>query len=368
MTNPFTAVQQRGESNLSRHPLVTEDLDRMLTYPLPWTEFSEKTAVVSGASGLLGGWMVETFLRLNEIGRLPSPMRIIAVSRSKERLERRFGHHLGRNDLIFHTADIAQGLHIDGPADIVIHAGTPASPKEFATDLLGAFDAHVSGTRAMLDLARAKKADRFLLMSSGAVYGHLPKGVESIREDLFGGLDPLNPRAAYEEGKRAAETLCSIFVSEYGLPVRIARISHTYGPGMRRGDGRAFADIIAAVAERRPVELHSDGSAIRYYCYAADTVLGMFFMLIRGQNGAAYNVGSATERISVADLAELAAGLFSERGVTVRYRTRNEGGLAMASLQPPIPLDVSRLHALGWKAEIGIREGFRRTILSYDMP
>jgi dTDP-glucose 4,6-dehydratase len=201
-----------------RHSIVTEDLDQVLSLPLPWEVFSGTSVLITGASGLLGSYCCEVLLRLNEINRLDAPVKVIALSRNLQSLTRRFSAYAGRPDLVLLQGDVRAGLPAwEGAADYVLHGASPASPAAMAADLLGTFEANVSGTRNMLQLAQAKQTRKFLFLSSGAVYGDLPPEVHSISEKDFGSLDPLTLRAAYDEGKRAGETLCRLYADKFGL-------------------------------------------------------------------------------------------------------------------------------------------------------
>ena len=352
-----------------RHSIVTEDLDRILAQPLPWEMFSGSVVLVSGASGLLPGYCCEALLRLNELGRLAAPVKVVAFSRRLGVLTERFSAYAGRPDLILLACDVA----VEPPAwvgdvDFMIHGASPASPAAMAVDPLGTFEANVGGTRNMLELAQTRQTKKFLFLSSGAVYGQLPLKIQSIKETDFGALDPMALRSAYEEGKRAGETLCRLYADKFGFSIASARISHTYGPGLRADDGRSFADFITAAAERRPLILNSDGSAIRYFCYLSDTVAGLFTVLLRGETGEAYNVGSETEYCTILELAKLIVDLFPDRSLkliqnagTADFRVKS-----VTSTQRPVPLNTAKLQFLGWQDQVKLPDGLRRSVLSYD--
>lgn len=355
---------------MTRSPSIEiQDLDQILARPLPWEMFSGTVALVTGASGFLPGCCCKVLLRLNELDRLAAPVKVVAFSRRLEALNKRFSAYAGRPDLVLLAGDAAAGPPAwAGAVDYVIHGASPASPTAMAADLLATFEANVSGTRNMLELARKRQARKFLFLSSGAVYGQLPLEIQKIRETDFGALDPLTLRAAYDEGKRAGETLCRLYADKFGLPVTAARIAHTYGPGLRADDGRSFADFITAAAERRPLVLNSDGSAVRHFCYLSDTVAGLFTILLRGETGEAYNVGSETEGCSILELARMIVGLFPERGLRLVQNVMEAESrqAAVTSAQRPVPVDTAKLKALGWREEMKLSDGLRRAVLSYD--
>lgn len=177
------------------------------------------------------------------------------------------------------------------------------------------------------------------------MYGDNPWQTDAIAEGDFGREDPLAPRACYGESKRLAETLCRAYHTQYGVDARIARISHCYGPGMRLDDGRAISDLLADVLHNRDIQLDSDGSASRPFCYVSDTVLGLFHILFRGQAGHAYNVGE-TQETSILELAEKLIASAGKAGqLKVRPKARSGPTPAVRSAGH---FNIDKIRALGW--------------------
>ena len=254
-----------------------------------------------------------------------------------------------------------------GPAaiDFVIHAASQASPKYYGSDPAGTFDANVTGTLRMLQLAKAAGAQGFVFISSGEVYGRDSDRRLPVKETDFGYLDPTDVRSCYAEGKRAGETLCSCWHAQYKVPAKIVRLAHTYGPGMEADDGRVFADFVADIVAGRDIAMKSDGSACRPFCYLADVTEAIFAVLLKGENGEAYNAGSDKEH-SVLQLATLLVGLFPERGCRVIRMERDPDDQYLASPSQGGHFDIAKIGLLGWKPTTSIEDGFRRTIESYD--
>ncbi len=348
-----------------RHPVVEEDLQTILKAPLPWDALYGQTVLVTGANGILASYVVETLLFLNESTR-GKPVQVLALVRDKARAENRFAHYRGRNDLHLIVQDASHPIPEDVHADYIVHAASQASPKYYGADPVGTLLPNVVGTYHLLQLARRSSAKAFLFLSSGEVYGRIPVGQVAITESDYGPSDPTEVRACYGEGKRAGETLCVAYSHQYGVPTRIARLSHTYGPGMRLDDGRVFADFVADVVNRRPIVLKSAGTAQRPFCYVSDAVAGFLTVFFKGASGQAYNVANAGACASVRELAELLVQLFPERALSVEY----SGGKTDPSYLPSKNLigvpDCSKVHALGWEPTVGLAEGFRRTVRSYD--
>lgn len=347
----------------NRHPIIQGDLERIVSCPLPWELLFGKTVLISGANGLVPSYILETLLYLNETE--SAGIHTVAMVRNYDRALRRLGHLVDRSDMTLLVQDVRDTYRGPTTVDFVIHAAGQASPKFYGTDPAGTFSVNVFGTWRMLELAREARSTAFLFISSGEVYGQVQSLAVPVSETLFGPLDPLLVRSCYAEGKRAGETLCACWHSQYNVPTKVVRLAHTYGPRMDPDDGRVFADFVADLVARRDVVLKSNGSARRPFCYLADSTAGIFTVLLRGGKGEAYNLGADSE-ISILELANCLCSLFPERGCRVVRREREPGDPYIPSPVFAGHFDLSKIKALGWQPTTGIEEGFRRTVNSYE--
>jgi UDP-glucuronate decarboxylase len=309
--------------------------------------------------------MVETVLYLNERQNQAHPTTVIALVRNRERALERFSRYSGRADLHFLVQDVCQPAEIAGEIHFIIHAASQASPKFFGSDPVGTLSANVVGTLHLLNLARERRPEALLFFSSGEVYGRLDSSQVPTKEDVYGYVDPTDVRSCYAESKRLGETMCVAWAQQYGVPARIARPFHTYGPGMRLDDGRVFADFVADVVNHRNIVMKSDGSARRAFCYLADAVLGFFTVLFKGAVGQAYNVGNDRGELSVLDLARLLVSLHPGKPLEVIH---DEAAKSPDYLKSQIPRncpDISKIRRLGWAPTVSVEEGFKRTIQSF---
>ncbi len=347
----------------SLNKVILEDLDFIVGADLPWRRFTGKTVLITGANGFLPAYMVETLLYLNERQQLD--IRVIGLVRSREKALARFGNHvkLGRMQLI--VQDVCKPLVIPDSLEFIIHAASQASPKYYGSDPVGTLKANVIGTYNLLEVAREKATESFLFFSSGEVYGEVGPNKIPIGEMDYGYVDSMDVRSCYAESKRMGETMCVSWYHQYGVPAKVVRPFHTYGPGMSLTDDRVFANFTADVVARRDIVLKSAGTAKRTFCYLADATVGFFTVLLKGGNAQAYNVSNDACEISIKDLANMVAGLFPEFGLHVVHKSvKQPNGYIESKVIRTWP-DITKLYALGWKPKFLIQEGFKRTIESY---
>ncbi|MGH7655305.1 MAG: NAD-dependent epimerase/dehydratase family protein [Gemmatimonadaceae bacterium] len=339
--------------------IVEQDVAGLAALPLPWNRLDGRTILITGATGLIGGYFAEVLLRRNRVSG-SAPTKVIALVRDAGKAAARFADFAGQGDLRVLAHDVTDEVPADTPADFIVHAAGNATPRRFAADPVGTYSAAVLGTHHLLGHAARMDSEAFLLLSSGAVHGAVPGESTVVDERTIGIVDPLDPYACYPESKRMAETMCSAWTRQHGVPTRIARISHSYGPGLRRDDDRAFAEFTYCALDRRDIVLHSDGSAVRPYCYLADVAHALVRLLLSGANGEAYAVANPEAACSVRTLATFIAGL---GGVSVRTDLNAAQG-SIANRDPKRTVDISKLRGLGWQPRVGYEEGFRRTLQS----
>jgi UDP-glucuronate decarboxylase len=352
-----------GYLHAARNPIIEEDLARIVSSNLPWSQLFGKTVLISGANGFVAAYMLETLLYLNDTAN--AQIQVVALVRNYEKAKRRLGRLFGRPDLTVLVQDVCDAYRGPKAVDFLVHAASQASAKSYATDPVGTFQANVLGTQRMLSVARDARSQAFLFLSSGEVYGQIEKPLIGIKETAYGPLDPLNIRSCYAEGKRGGETLCVCWHAQFGVPAKIVRLSHTYGPGMDPNDGRVFADFVADLVAKRDICLKSNGSARRPFCYLADATVAFFTVLLLGNSGEAYNVGAESE-LAVLDLAEMLCKLFPERNCKVIRQNPNSSPQSLANPASAGHFDISKIRLLGWEPTTGVQEGFRRTVESYE--
>lgn len=342
--------------------ILQEDLEKIAeSFPFAG-ELSGKTVLVTGATGLIGSQVVRALSCLNRMHQVG--VKTIAFVRSREKAERVFGELLNRGDLTVKTGDINQPLSLDEPVDYIIHGASATSSQYFVSHPVETIFTAIDGTRHLLDLAVEKKVQGFVYLSSLEVYGTPAADAGLIDEKYSGYLDPLQVRSSYSEGKRMVECLCASYAAEYGVPVKVARLSQTFGPGVEYNDGRVFAEFARCAIEKRDIVLHTAGNTVRSYCYTRDAVSALLYILLKGGAGEAYNVTNMDTAVSIREMAQMVCGLLPESEIQLQFDMPKD--LASFGYNPEmvIRLDSRKLQSLGWKAEIGLEEMFRRLIES----
>lgn len=339
------------------------DFEHIKNSSINWNKFSGTTILITGANGILPAYMTEFLLLLNNNLLKNNPCKVISLVRNLDNANIRFKDYLENTNLEILTQDVSDEINIIDKIDYIIHAASPASPKYYNTNPVSVILPNVIGTKNTLDLASKNDISGYLYFSSGEVYGQIEDGKLFI-EDEFGYLDPTKIRSCYAESKRMGENLCISYGKQHDIPIKIVRPFHTYGPGMKLDDGRVFADFVNNIINDENIEMKSDGSATRAFCYVADATIAFFKVLLDGKNQNAYNVANSDANISIKELATLLVNLFPEKNLKAIFAKQDKN-----YLQSPVkgnPVDITKLKKLGWSPKISIEEGFKRTIQSYQ--
>jgi dTDP-glucose 4,6-dehydratase len=301
------------------------------------------TIIVAGGAGFLGSHLCDFLLAEGHA--------VICVDNLITGDVDNINHLISNPNFKYLKQDIVAPLIIDGHVDYVLNFASPASPIDYLKHPIETMMVGSLGTLNLLELAREKKAT-FLMASTSEVYGDPLEHPQ--KEDYWGNVNPIGPRSVYDEAKRFSEALVMAHHRTYGMDTKIARIFNTYGPRMRKDDGRAIPTLIMQALNNEPMTVFGDGSQTRSFCYVSDLIAGIY-RLMRSDTNLPVNLGNPNEMT----LVELAK--------TIRQMIGNRNEIVYEPLPENDPKvrrpDITRAQKLlGWRPQISLQEGLKATV------
>ncbi len=344
--------------------VIYEDAMNILDTNLPWEKLYRKTVLISGANGYVPAYFVHTLLALNDYKN--AGIRVLALCRNEKRAKSRFADYEGRDDFKLLIQNVCEPIDTDERIHIYIHAASPAGIRTRHIDPVETFLSNVKGCENMLQSAVQNPCEAFLLISSVDIYGNMSSN-NRLRETDAGALDSMDVRNAYSCGKRAAETLCSAFFAKYGLPVYVVRPFQIVGPGPELDDGRLHIDFISQMLNGNRIVLKSDGSAKRTFMYITDAITGMLTVLLKGEQGLAYNIVDEKGEATVLELASLMASLVHNRKIEVIFDYKKRNTIEVTGALSAVTGCSDKLVALGWHPQLTLQQGAERMMRYYGV-
>jgi dTDP-glucose 4,6-dehydratase len=335
--------------------VAAEDLDLIAAQTANlWDEIRRERIFITGGTGFFGSWLVESFCHMNRVLELEAEA--VVLSRNPEAFARKCPHLASDPALTLLAGDVRTFAYPEGEFAFMIHAATAANAAEAIEQPLEMLSTIVSGTERALEFARTRGVRKFLLTSSGAVYGKQPPSMTHVPESYNGAPDVLDPINAYAEGKRMAEILCTVMSLGTAMECKIARCWAFCGPHLPLDRHFAIGNFIGDVLAGRPITISGDGQPRRSYLYAADLVVWLWTILFRAPALVALNVGSEHD-VSIRELAKIIALTLNPRAEINVAREAQPG-------VPPgryVPSTKRARELLGVGETVDVEEAIRRT-------
>jgi dTDP-glucose 4,6-dehydratase len=336
-------------------PLPYQDLEHVLEQTNAfWGHARGGRLFITGGTGFVGSWLVESFLHV--IDRLRIDASMVLLTRDPEDFTRRAPHLVKNDALKVIGGDITSFEFPPGKFDFVIHAATQHNVLVSPTSPLGTFDSDILGTRRVLEFTRQAGARRLLFTSSGAVYGQQPPSISHINEEFWGAPSTTDASSAYGQAKRVSEFMVQMYGRVYGFDSLIARLFAFVGPRLPLDLNFAVGNFIRDALRGDAIRIEGDGTPLRSYLYAADLSVWLWRILFDGVAARPYNVGS-DQSISIADLARSVASQIRVDSL-VRVARQPDAGSLPRRYVPSIDRASSELDL---KVLIDLDEGIRRT-------
>lgn len=329
-----------------------DDIINAASLYLPWEKLDGCNILVTGATGLIGSCLVDVLMTQSN-----KNYHVYASGRNEERAKDRFKEYLDNPFFHFFKHDVQKPLNSDVYFQYIIHAASNASPFFFASKPVEIMKSNIDGVANLMDYGIFHDLRRFLFVSTGEVYGEGDGRV--FTEDYSGYVNSLSPRSCYPSSKRAAETLCVSYGAEYGVDTVIARPCHTYGPGFTESDNRVYAQFIRNVLRGEDIVMKSTGAQFRSWCYVVDCVSALLYILLKGNNGDAYNIADESSNITIKELAEMIAEIGGGKVVIDVPSDIEKSGFNTVTKSV---FSTDKLRKLGWCIKGNMHDKMRITI------
>lgn len=345
--------------NLYQNDKYLEDVRYVSDLDLPWGKLEGRSLMLSGATGLLGSFLIDVIMEKNVSDGLDCT--VYALGRNEKKARERFCKYTENQHIIFIPYDVKKPFMCESLLDVgyVLHLASNTHPMQYATDPIGTITTNIVGVQNMIEFAVGHHAARFAFASSNEIYGENRGDVEFFDEKYCGYINSNTMRAGYPESKRCGEALCQAYKEQKDLDVVIPRFTRSYGPTMLMSDTKAISQFIRKGIAGEDIVLKSSGTQYYSYQYVADSVSGLLRILLCGENGEAYNIAEEHSDIMLKDLAAIVANMNGKKVVFEIPDAVEASGYSTAT---KARLDGHKLEKLGWKPKYGIKTGMERTI------
>ena len=337
---------------LIESPLYNNNLERIVNR-FTFSELLGKRVFVTGGLGLIGSSIVDLLLKINE--HPEGKIDISVGGRNKEKFFARYAKATEKLHFIHYEARKALELNND-KFDYIILASGASSPELYVTEPVETMEGNIIGIKNVLEYGKKNPRTRIIYVSSSEVYG-IKTTKNPFSEEMYGYINYSNIRSSYAVGKIASEMLCRSYYKEYNIPSIIVRPGHIFGPSANEYDQRVASLFMRKALKKEKLVLNSTGLQKRSYCYSLDCAAAMLFLLIHGEAGESYNIGS-DEETSILEMTTIIA---EEAGIDFSYKTPSKEEKEMSNPMDYAVLDSEKLKKSGFDFSFSPKEGFINT-------
>lgn len=333
-----------------------KNLKEYSMFNLDWDKLNNKTILVTGATGLIGRFLIDLLMYKNFNNNLQC--NIVAMCRSKDKASEIFDKYLDSNMFKLLICDVRDKINDDYNIDYIIHAASNTYPIQYATDPVGTITTSVMGTYNLLEYCSKYQVKRFIYISSFEVYGTV-NNVNEIMESDFGFIDCTILRSCYPEGKRTSESLCIAFSEQKNVNTSIVRLSRVFGPTMNLNSSLATAQFIKNSINNTDIVLKSNGEQMYSYNYVGDAVTAILTVLLNGKNKEAYNVSDNKFDAQLRDFAGIAANISGKKVIFDLPDDVEKKGFSNSTRNI---LNSEKIKDIGWSVNKNLKVRIKETI------
>lgn len=339
------------------HEIYKSDVDAAAQENLEWEKLAGKSLLLTGATGLIGTMIVDVLMKKNRDENLN--VTIYAAGRNEKIAAQRFADYWDDKNFKFVKMNVNEPVTQDFSVNYIIHAASNTHPMLYSTEPVGTMTANFFGTYYLLEYGLKCKIDRFLFLSSVEVYGKALNPDDDFDEKYCGYIDCNTMRAGYNESKRASEALCNAYIGQHGIDAVIARPCRIYGSTLRLDNTSVLYEFMLNGLRGKDIVMKSEGKQKFSFCYVADCVTGIFYTLLKGKCGEAYNIADSGEILMLREIAEYISGLC---GTKVIFELPSEVQARGFSNAARAVLVNDKLRGLGWTPKDDTRSGVKKTL------
>ncbi len=328
-------------------------------------KFGGSTIMVTGSTGLIGSIIVKSAISYNKNN--PSNIiKLVAMARNKDKALSVYKEYFSSAEdaeklgIIFCFQDICSPIDTKIKCDYIIHTANATNSKFLVSNPVEVMDSIYIGTRNVLEYAKNSNAKGAVYLSSMEVFGSVDSK-QRITENGLGYVDIQNVRSCYPEGKRLAECMCKAYCSEYGVPVKVARLAQTFGAGVLPSENRVFAQFARSAVKGEDIVLHTTGESMGNYCYTTDAIAAILLLLKKGEWGEAYTVVNEEMTMEIRQMAQLIINEFSNGKGKVVFDIP-ESNIYGYAATTKMKLSSEKIRQLGWEPKVNMVSAYKRMI------
>ena len=336
-------------------------INQIIKSKIPLKKLNNKKILITGCNGFIAS----SFIKMVNEAMSKKGYKIYFYGLiNKLKTNKNLKPLISKKTLVIKKVDLNKEINLNFKPDICFHLASITSPSEYISKPIETITTNILGTINLLNFCVKKKVKKFILLSSGEIYGNFKKlnfKKEKFDENDYGIIDPKNISSNYSLSKKISENALLCWFKKYNLANNSIRLFHTYGPNMKLGDGRIHSDLVDKISKNKNIILKGNPNIKRSLCYISDVITGILTVILRGKNNESYNLANPKEIYKVKELAKIILSLQDNKKLKIVKLSKKNNRLDFFYPTP----SIEKLKKLGWKPKISVKEGLKDTLNFY---